>query len=182
MKTSTLRNITLFTLGLSVSISCQEDQLAEDQVDQDMDLAVSMADEYLNSKKGRSGNSEKSITVLKWKDGVLLYDTNTDEINGYRVVKETTITAYAEPGEFIFWYSGGGVSDLEEIDFDEMSEQYLRDMPEEINADHMWVTQVPEDIDEDVEYLKYDVVYRYKEKGMESEIIRLDPKIRVTPQ
>jgi len=145
-----------------------------------MVIATEMAEDYLNSKGGRAPESEKSITVLKYKDGKLLYHTNRDDNKGYEEVTETTVTAYASPGEYVFWFSGGGVSDLDEIDFDEVSDELIGELLEEVNPDHMWVVQVPEDLDPEVEHFKYDIVYKYKNKGAESPLIRLDPKIRVT--
>ncbi len=175
------KTLALSVFFLFIAFACQEEPIEEpiDEIDHDMIMATLLADEYLNSFGGRAESSEKSITVFKYMDGILKYNTNTDTISGYQEVFETSVTAYAEPGEYLFWFAGGGVADLEEIDFDTTSVNYLETLPEEINADQMWVIQVPTDIDPDVEYLKYDIVYQYQAQGVESEIIRLDPKIRL---
>ncbi len=158
---------------LLLTLSCQEDPLDDEvNVDEDMLAATKLADEYLSSSSGRNG-SEKAITVLKFKDGKLLYATNTDDNKGYQEVTEETITATVEPGEYVFWYSGGGVTDLDDIDFEDPTQ-----LPDEINPDKMWVIAVPEDIDDDDEvYLKYDIVYQHK--GNNGAPIRLDPKIKI---
>ena len=179
MKLLPFKPLSLSILFLVVFISCKEDEAAAETIDQDMEMAIDLANQFLNSESGR-GSAEKAITVLKFKDGKLLFDTNTDTTTGYQEVVETTITATACPGEYIFWFSGGGVSDLEEIDFDQAAEDFLGDIPNEINADLMWVVQVPEEVDTTVTHLKYDIVYQYKDRDEKSDYIRLDPKIRVT--
>ncbi|MCP4456877.1 MAG: hypothetical protein GY816_02450 [Cytophagales bacterium] len=163
------------------TISCQEDSLNKeiDMADEDMIKATELAETYLNSSNARVGwDTEKAITVLKFKDDKLLYATNTDHHIGYREVTEETITAYVDPGEFIFWYSGGGISDLDGIEFDDDSQFLLDGLPEEINVDLMWVIHIPEDIGEDDNInLKYDIIYQFK--GNVGLPIKLDPKIKV---
>ena len=184
---------------LFMAIACQDESVEDpiEEIDQDMEMATLLADEYLQSLGGRAESSESSITVFKHKKGDMLYNTNGDDDDGddddgddddgdddneggYLEVIETTVTAHARPGDFLFWYAGGGVSDLVEIDFDESSDQALGEFPIEINTGHMWVIQIPYDIDPEVEYLKYDIVYQYKEQGQVSEVIRLDPKIQMS--
>ena len=178
MKLSNMRLsafLIIFTL-----LACQDDQPINDQsidIDQDMLDAIDLAEEHQNSIGGRSSNNPKSITILKYKDGELQFNTNTDNINGYTNVTETTITAYAEPGEFIYWYSGGGLTDLEDIDFDDDDEDFLDELPDEYKADKMWVLRIPEDYDPANGHLKYDIVYESKDN--EGIYIRLDPKIQV---
>ncbi len=175
-----LKHLPFFLAFLFVFISCQEDPIQQeiDPLDEDMILATELAEEYLNSLTGRS-NSDKSITVLKYKDGKLLYYTNTDGGGGYKEVTEETVTATVHPGEYVFWFSGGGVTDLDGIDFEDASQ-----IPDEINPDMMWVIEVPDeyeiedDGEEDSYYFKYDIVYQYK--GNEGTPIRLDPKLKVT--
>ena len=166
----------IFTFLLLI-VACQEDPVNEemDLADEDMIAATKLAEDYLNSPRGHH-NTETSITVLKFIDGKLFYDTNTDYYWGYREVTEETVTAYVEPGEHVFWYSGGGVSDLDGIEFDAASQQQLDDSPEEINEDMMWVIMIPENIGNNVD-LKYDIIYQFN--GNNGPPIRLDPKIKV---
>ncbi|WP_462252911.1 hypothetical protein [Ekhidna sp.] len=158
-------------------LACQEDELIENQpIDEDLIAASQLADEYFNIK-GRTGSTERAITVLKYVDGNIYFNTNTDDVDGYQIVTETTVTAYVEPGEFVFWYRGGGLDDLEDVDFDENAEAYLNQLPEEFKEDQMFVLQVPETYDPNNDELKYDIVYESKEnKGV---VVRLDPKIGV---
>lgn len=182
MKTTKPTKLVTLLILLFVAIACQDDQFEKeiDLEDEDMIAAIEMAEDYLNSTNARSnGKVEKSITVLKYKDGVLYYNTNTDDIPEYQVIEETSITAYAEPGEYVFWYSGGGVTDLGEIDFDETAEEFLENLPNEVKDGHMWAIQVPERAegqDENVIHLKYDIVY---ETNNSSGPIRLDPKVEI---
>ncbi|MEM7297347.1 MAG: hypothetical protein AAF391_03675 [Bacteroidota bacterium] len=166
-------------------VACQDDSIniePIEELDEDMLAATDLADDYLTSLGGRAAKAERSITVLKFKNGQLLYDTNRDTISGYHEVEETTITAYATPGEYIFWFAGGGVADLEEIDFDPAGDSVVGDFLDEINADHMWVVQVPNDVDPGVTEIKYDIVYQYNDGDSYSDYIRLDPKIRLDTQ
>lgn len=160
-------------------IACQEDSLTEETtpMDEDLEAAMQIADEYFSEKGGRTGSTERSITILKYKDGQIYYNTNTDDIDDYQIVTETTITAYVKPGEYVFWYRGGGLDDLEDVDFDEEAEEYLNELPEEYKTDSMWVLKVPSDFDPEHDELKYDIVYESKEdKGV---VVRLDPKIKI---
>ncbi|WP_421763543.1 hypothetical protein [Ekhidna sp.] len=178
MKHFHIEKLLLSIFLLSISMACQEDALLEtniEETDHDMLAAMSMADEYLNSVRGKSEKSEKSITVLKYHKGKLYFDTNTDDVKGYQELTETSVTATVEPGEFIFWYSGGGVTDLDGIEFDPISQNDLDEFPEEIKADKMWKIQVP--ADGDLSMYKYDILYYYK--GNSGSRIRLDPKIRI---
>ncbi|MEO9872781.1 hypothetical protein [Ekhidna sp.] len=177
----TLQKLLVLAITFSfITFACQEGNLAEDELDQldeDMLAAVEFADDYLTSTNGRINSVEKSVTVFKYENGQLLFKTAGDTTAGYKPVTEETVTAEAEPGDYLFWYSGGGVTDLEGIDFDAASEAALHDLPDEINPDKMWVIQVPEDIEEGTEYLKYDIVYDFE--GNAGPIIRLDPKITI---
>ncbi len=182
-------NYTIVFLALIVSFSCQEDTISVDQdfdqlelEDQDMIAAIAMADEFLANSNERQIKARKSVTVLKFKDGKLLFHTNTDKGGGYIEVDEQTVTATVTNGSNIFWYSGGGVTDLEGIEFDEDSQMQLVELPMETNTNKMWMVTVKSDEDDEDEddedtYLKYDIIY--KAKGSNS-IIRLDPKIKIS--
>lgn len=177
MKPLRIKHLALiFSLFL---IACQEDSLIEDPtlIDEDLAAATLLADEYFNEFKGRTNGSERAITILKYKDGQIYFNTNTDDVDGYQVVTETTVTAYVEPGEFVFWYRGGGLDDLEEVDFDEDAEAYLDQLPDEYKEDQMFVLQMPHESDSSTIELKYDIVYESKdEPGV---VVRLDPKVVV---
>ncbi|WP_420317492.1 hypothetical protein [Ekhidna sp.] len=157
---------------------CQDEFKIEERItekDPDMIIAIQLADEYLNSIYGRADDTEKSITVLRYHKDELYFNTNTDTIRGYQILNEMSITAIVEPGEFIFWYSGGGLSDLDGIEFDPTSQNDLDEFPEEINEDKMWKIQVPDD--GDLSMYKYDILYDYT--GNDGAPVRLDPKIRI---
>lgn len=161
-------------------IACQEDSMVEspeEGIDHDMIAANELAEDYFQSIGGRFEDSDKSITVLKYKEGKLLFDTNTDDFIGYQEVIETSVTANVNPGEYIFWFSGGGLSEVDSIDFDEASEAYLDDLPDDFVPEKMWVIRVPSDVTNTT--LKYDIVYVTKENGIR---VRLDPKITVGGQ
>lgn len=178
MKHLHIEKLLLSFFLLFISMACQEDSILETEIEEtdlDMQAAILMADQYLNSVRGKSDKSEKSITVLKYYKDKLYFATNTDDIKGYQELTETSVTAIVEPGEFIFWYSGGGVTDLDGIEFDPTSQDDLDEFPEEINADKMWKIQVP--ADGDLSMYKYDILYDYK--GNSGAPIRLDPKIRI---
>ena len=178
-----------------VFLSCKDSEVPSasvDEIDQDMEVATQLADDYIksmmdlqytNSSSSRKPDDidkiGKSITVLKYKNGELVYNTNTDTIRGYQSVGETTITATAEPGEYIFWFAGGGVTSLDSIDFDNESLEFLEELPMEIRHYQSWVVQIPEDADIERDFLKYDIVYQTKESAGVS--IRLDPKIAMVP-
>ena len=168
----------------SIIFACQEDSLNEeinltvlelDQADADMIAASNLANEYLSSSSARE-SKEKSITILRFKKGKLFFNTNTDNIQGYHEVTEATVTAIVAPGEYLFWYSGSGISDLDGIEFDAASQQQLSNYPEEINSDKMWVIAVPENVSDNT-ILKYDIIYQFK--GNSGSAIRLDPKIKI---
>ncbi|WP_370088987.1 hypothetical protein [Ekhidna sp.] len=163
-----------------VLIACQEDQFKEeiDPLDEDMASATLLAEEYLKTETGRFEDSDKAITVLKYKNGKLLFDTNTDDFKGYQEVEETSITAHVEPGDYIFWFAGGGLSEVDEIDFDEEAEEVLGDLPVDFVPQKMWIIRVPSNLDSP-QMLKYDIVYVPRETGIQ---IRLDPKITVGGQ
>lgn len=174
----------LFAL-IFTSFSCQESLVNEDidLLDKDMTTAIQLADEYLKATNAREG-SGKCVTVLKYQDGKLLYASNTDSNGGYEEVNEETVTASVTEGEYVFWFSGGGLTDLDGIEFDSLSQDELNELPEEINPDKMWVISIPEDAalietnDENISYLKYDILYQHTDN--DGEVIRLDPKIQVT--
>lgn len=175
---SFLKNSLLAFSLLSITLSCQEGTLADEitPVDVDMIAATTMANNYLNSMRGKTG-TEKSITVLQFRDGKLVFGTSSDDIQGYEEVGEESITATVQPGEHVFWYAGGGLSDLDGIDFDESSMLKLVDAPDEINYDKMWMLTIPEDFDAEDGILKYDIVYQIR--GSDGPPIRLDPKLKV---
>ncbi|MDH5610807.1 MAG: hypothetical protein OEY56_15125 [Cyclobacteriaceae bacterium] len=175
------KQLLLFFSFVVLSLACQEDVANEelDLIDKDMVQATELADSYLASSQARR-KSDKSITILKYMDGKLWFATNTDKKRGYQEVTEETVTAYVNPGEHVFWFSGGGVSDLEGIEFDAASQYQLVNSPEEINPDKMWVIMIPEDREIDADgFLKYDIIYQIQ--GNEGEPpIRLDPKLKVS--
>lgn len=169
----------LAIISLFLLVACQDEAIDQPEpVDDDMITATFLADGYLQSMRGKFEDSDKSITVLKHKEGKLLFDTNTDDYKGYQEVVETSVTAIVEPGEYIFWFSGGGLSEVDSIDFDEASEPYLEDLPEDFVPEKMWVIQIPTNIHPNTT-LKYDIVYVAKENGIR---VRLDPKITVGGQ
>ncbi|WP_424963059.1 hypothetical protein [Ekhidna sp.] len=176
MKTFKVRQLALiFSL---LFIACQEDSIVEsDELDQDMIAASELADEYLKSEKGRFEDSDKSITVLKYTDGKLMFDTNTDDFKGYQEVEETSVTAVVEPGDYIFWFAGIGLSEVDEIDFDEPSQEILGDLPVDFIPQKMWIIRIPPNTTQNS--LKYDIVY--VPEGSNTSI-RLDPKIKVGGQ
>ena len=170
------------------TLACQEDNLRE-EIDPEMEQATAMADHYLFSlvtnqadsktRRGRDAidDIDRSITVLKFHKDRLVYKTNTDDKSGYDYVGETTVTAYVNPGEYIFWFAGGGISMLDSIDFDNESVEFLDELPEYLLDYEMWVVKVPEDYDPEHNVLKYDIVYETRENaGIK---IRLDPKIQI---
>lgn len=171
------QSLLIFAL-LLLTISCQESSVNDEIeiVDEDMTAGTALAEDYLNSSSGRFG-SAWSITVLKYKDGKLLYATSSDDIRGYREITEETVTASLQPGGYMFWFSGGGVSDLESIVFDAASQQRLKVYPVEIKSGRLWVVQLQMDDDDKESDLKYDIIYQFK--GNEGAPIVLDPKIKI---
>lgn len=178
MKHIQLVQLTLIISFFVLIVSCQEENDVVEIVQEDQDVlaAIKLADEYLSKEKARFGD-QKSIVVLKYKDDQLLYATTRDNYKSYQVLEEQSVTALAKPGEYVFWYSGGGVTDLEGIEFDATSQAFLDNLPDEINADKMWVIRVPETYDTSNEYLKYDIVYDFE--GNTGAPIRLDPKLQI---
>ncbi|NQZ75020.1 MAG: hypothetical protein HRT61_02765 [Ekhidna sp.] len=198
------KKIALVLAGISMVIfACQEQELTQqtDVIDQDLTEASSLVDDFLKKEGGRR-NQSYSITVFKYMDGEVYFDTNRDDYEGYQVLGEESITAVVDYGEWIFWYSGSGMSELDGVEFDAMAEKFLRVFPEEINFGRLWLLRVPtreevaanqeedydteegdETDDEEDSYddkevlLKYDILYQYD--GYTGESIRLDPKIRV---
>ncbi len=162
-----------------VLIACQEDTLMEDveRIDEDMIAATFLADGYFKDIRANTSTSNRAITVLRYENGQILFNTNTDDVAEYQVVGETTITAYVEPGETVFWYRGTGINDLEGVDFDPHAEAYLGQGPDEYQPDLMWVLKVPDNYDPNHDQLKYDIVYESEDN--QGVIIRLDPKIGV---
>ncbi|MEQ9008552.1 MAG: hypothetical protein RLP12_11755, partial [Ekhidna sp.] len=129
MKSLRLKPLVLiFSLSF---IACQEDTFnqSNESIDEDMIDATLLAEEYLESEKGRFNDSDKAITVLRYRNGKLYFDTNTDDHKGYQEVEETSVTANVEPGDYIFWFAGGGLSEVDDIDFDEQAEEVLGDLP-----------------------------------------------------
>lgn len=181
MKNQQLTNTLLLFFALPLLfVSCLNDASPDvDLADEDMLHAIDLADQYLISAGGR-GDDDKAVTVLKFNGDELQFHTN-GETNGYEETGEQSITAEVVPGEYIFWYGGGGITDLEGIEFDGAAQAYLVDDPDEIHDDKMWVIKIPEhdddDDDDDVLFLKYDIIYKHKETNT---LIRLDPKLKVT--
>lgn len=174
-------SVVIFFTFIFIVFACREEAFIEeaDLVDEDLLAATQLADDYLLKERGRTSD-ERSITVFRYKDDEVYFNTNTDSILEYQILTEESVTANVSYGEYIFWYSGGGMSDLDGIEFDSVSEEFLEEFPEEINYDKMWVIKMPEkdEVEADGEVvLKYDILYQYR--GYEGEPIRLDPKIRV---
>ncbi|WP_420576990.1 hypothetical protein [Ekhidna sp.] len=174
-----LRVRQLALIAILLFVACQDEVIEENSIDEDMIAATALANDYLETVKGRFEDSDKAITVLKHKDGKLLFDTNTDDFKGYQEVVETSITAIVNPGDYIFWFAGGGLSEVDSIEFDEASEAYLGDLPEDFVPHKMWVIRVPLLTDQNQTSLKYDIVYVARENGIR---VRLDPKITVGGQ
>ncbi|WP_421763542.1 hypothetical protein [Ekhidna sp.] len=175
----TLRNLTLYIVTFSlVFFACQKDDVVEEgpNLDQDMVTAIGLVDDYLIETKGRT-DVDVSVTVFQYYDGQLWYRTYLDSVAVYLPVDEQTITAIASPGEYIFWYGGTGLADLDGIDFDQPSEEFLNGDSDEIFHDRLWAVQIPHNINDSTEFLKYDIVYQFD--GNSGPVIRLDPKIRI---
>lgn len=157
---------------------CNETSLKEiESPDEDMLVATEMAESYLNST-GARGGYQLAITILKYKDGKLYFHTNTNGYPGFQEITEESITAEVGPGEFVFWFAGSGLASLNGIEFDQQSQSQLYELPEETNADRMWMINVPITSDmADGTLLKYDILYKIK--GGDGSLIRLDPKVKV---
>lgn len=171
-----MRNIPLklsAALTFLLLLACQESDIEPAILeDQDMIAAWAKTNEYLRSS--RTESTDVDVTVITYEDD-LAYKTN--EVTGeYEPINEETITAETHPGGYIFWYAGGGVKSLEDIDFDEASEELLDGyLPFEVVDGYMWALYIPYDFDEHANSLKYDIVY----ENLAGEVIRLDPKLQV---
>lgn len=174
-----LRIKQLAFISIFFLIACQEDSLVEkaEPIDEDLTAATELADQYFDQIRGRGETPKFAITVLQYEDGQIYFNTNTDDVSEYQVVTETTVTAIVEPGEFVFWYRGSGLANLEGVDFDADAQSYLNQLPNE-HYDLIWVLQVPHDYDPEHKELKYDIVYESQDN--EGVVIRLDPKIGVS--
>ena len=177
----TLRNLAIYLIAFSfILFACQKDDLMTQgthEVDDDLNTAIALVDEYLSTTKGRLDSDRVSITVLRYEGKKLFYQTYVNGEMKYKEVTEETVTAEASPGEYVFWYGGMGLEDLDEIDFDDISEDYLEKDADEIYQDRLWSILIPQDIDKKTDYLKYDIVYQFN--GNSGPVIRLDPKIRI---
>lgn len=180
-----LRLTLLLVVILLVGYACQDTILSEDElVDEDMIAATEMVDDLsaaVIENEGWSENERRSwtrtsITVLRYQDGILLYNTNKDDVSGYQPVTEETVTAMIEPGEIVFWYKGGGLAELNDIEFDELSEVQLNNLPYCILEDRLWYVRIPENVSSDE--LKYDILYT---SSGSNDVVRLDPKIEIVP-
>ncbi len=175
-----------FILSILFILSCKEQDEtirqekitpASSSIDKDMMAAIELANNYLSRTGARSESAESTITVLKYENGQLLYSTNTDDIEGYQAITEETVTATTIPEEYVFWYSGSGLEDLEGVEFDSTSQAFLGNDPSEVSEDEMWTIVMPSEFDSTQTYLKYDIIYDFE--GNEGEVIRLDPKLEV---
>jgi hypothetical protein len=159
--------------------SCQESAVEEEQtLDLDMESATELANEYMGSSNGRQG-AKISVTVFKYKKDKMLYATNTDNITGYRELNEETITANTESGQWVFWFAGSGISELNGIEFDETAvEAYGTNAFQIGRKGKLWALYVSSNVEynDDTE-LKYDIVYT--PRGYDGDPIRLDPKLKV---
>jgi len=156
--------------------SCQHQEINKNnEPEQDMLKASAMAEDYLKNTNARTRGHEIVVTVLAYSDGKLYYATNKDNIRGYQEVTEETVTAIVEPGAYVFWFAGYGITYLDAIEFDEQSQSNL-DNSSQVSLGVMWTVSIPED-NVDAEYLKYDIVYQYR--GNQGAPVRLDPKLRV---
>ncbi|MEL7006966.1 MAG: hypothetical protein AAFN93_30280 [Bacteroidota bacterium] len=93
---------------------------------------------------------------------------------------DETVTATVDEGGYVFWYAGGGVSDLIGIEFDASSREKLAGDPTGWVFHKFWVATVNQNTGD--ELLKYDILYQHFDDDGESELIRLDPKIKVAEQ
>ncbi len=154
-------------------LACQESEIQPDSLeDHDMQEAWLMANDFLSSS--RTESTDEDVTVIRYEQN-LAYKTNV-VTGSYEPINEETITAESHPGGFVFWYAGGGVKSLIEIEFDAASEALLGDyLPFEVVPGEMWALYITSDFDTNHELLKYDIIY----ENNDGEIIRLDPKIQV---
>jgi hypothetical protein len=159
--------------------SCQESTVEEEQtVDLDMERAIELSNEYMNSSNARRG-TKIAVTALIYNEGKLFYATNVDNITGYRELNEETITANSEAGSWVFWYAGYGLSTLNDIAFDETAvEAYGTDAFQIGRTGRLWALYISSSVEyEDDTELKYDIVYT--PRGHDGDPIRLDPKLRI---
>lgn len=197
----------LVVFMFSIFSSCHEDPLSiapenvDSEVDQEMIDAEALADAYLESLGDANARSfaknHRSVTNLRYRKDDLLFKT-LKATKGYEPIDEQTVTAEATEGSFIFWNPGGGVKEIEGIEFDQASSKYLQFRPFALR-NGLWVTRIKpkkkadddeddnEDEDDDEEdegdenhkdaiYLKYDIIYQTKTSG--DTPIRLDPKVK----
>lgn len=188
-----IRGYLYLLIALLIFNSCSlesEDELEEKQ-DIDMINATLLVEDFFQKLQKEEGHSsartseeissqEYCLTVLQyWKGfsgipGKLFFDTNNDHVWFYQEVNEQTVTAEVKPGQYVFWYAGSGLKQVEGIDFDAQAQEILDNLPFEYEQDQMWYLKVPETHDGTV--LKYDIVYQVEG---ENTIIRLDPKLKV---
>lgn len=162
-----------------ILLACQEEQITDTKSigsDKDILAANELVNAYL-SKSGARTDAKKSIIILRYEEGKLVYATSENNYASYEDLKEESITAIVEPGEYVFWYSGEGVSELDGVEFDKESQSVLGNYPEEINATLLWAVVMPDQFDATNNFLKYDVIYDYE--GNTGPIIRLDPKLQL---
>ena len=173
-------NIAILLLMIFSSLSCEKQPTVDLKlIDEDMDKATKLADQYLESINARR-KDEKAVTVLRMDGDVLYYATNTDNIRGYQPVTAETITANVAPGAHVFWFAGTGIKSLDGIEFDNSSQAQLQEYPSPYIEYRLWKVTMPEveaSSDEEVS-LKYDILYT----KMNGEFIRLDPKLRIINQ
>ncbi len=182
-----LKQLVVLAILLVFTFSCQEEGIIED-IDADKSYAEA-AEDLVNGffddmaadgteasrLEAARGRSNMAITILRYKDGKLMYASNSDNIGGYNEVNEETVTAYIQPGGYVFWYAAGGLDFLDGIEFDAASQSQLREDPRNYISKRFWLIRIPDDISEG-ELLKYDILYKLRGR---SGIIRLDPKIQV---
>lgn len=174
-----IRKLTFIIVLLFIFGSCQEEALVEDQedlIDQDLISATELVDEYINASGARS-DAMRSIIILRYEKGKLLYASSKNDFESYEELQEESVTAIVEPGEYVFWYSGQGVSDLDGVEFDKESQQLLTNYPEEVDAELLWVVRIPDQYEDANKSLKYDVIYDFE--GNPGPAIRLDPKLQI---
>jgi hypothetical protein len=178
-----IKNLFLAIFTALVFTSCIEEggsPIIDDTDDPYMAKAEDFVDDYMTTQpSARGGKHRTSVTVLQYQDGELYYATNTDDIKGYHPVEEQTITAYVEPGEYMFWVTGKDVTYLDGIEFDVVAQNQMGpNHPADIANSKVWLVQIPEDIETTEDgHLKYDIIYEYK--GNEGNPIRLDPKLKI---
>lgn len=166
--------VKLLSLSFLLFLACQETELSPDNVtDLEMETARSLSEDFLNNARIEEV-TDVDVTVIKFSSD-LLYKTNTI-FGKYNPISEETITAESEPGGYVFWFGGSGVKELVEIEMDSASQAILDyNEPFEVISEELWALWIPSDIDDDIETLKYDIIYQ----NNSNQIIRLDPKIQI---